>query len=202
MTVHEHPRSACSSVPRSGGEHPDVPYPPLAGELVDLAKALKESYTYLVSHGVDKTSAQDLAAEAVWRLWCRLRSGQQLDRPFAYLIRITHNLRCDQERKSAHERAVFAELSALADRGDSSEDQQYGEVVAGVAIKQAAMGLSPRYQQALFCLGELDMSNAQIAECLGLASAGAAAVLVHRARLALRAELAATGVVALGRSPR
>ncbi|GAA4081591.1 hypothetical protein GCM10023066_11760 [Nocardioides kongjuensis] len=163
------------------------PEPPL-----DLTEALQLARIYLVRHGVDPATAEDLAAEAVLRLWCRLQSGYRPECAAAYLMCIVRNLRCDHERQSAREWARFAQLSALAHCGDipGANDDRSPEGVAEVlTLREARRRLPRRYQQVLFCLVELDMSYEQIVRHLGLPSRGAAAVLVHRARTALRAEL-------------
>ena len=140
---------------------------------------------YLLHLGADEHTAHDVLADAMINVWRRLHAtGTVPDNPRAYLKRVAHNAYVDHCRRLRNREQLVADPA-----GDLGPAVEAVEEWVGVEhVKEAVARLTPA-QQRVVTLAALGMTVADIAVELGLPSAGAAAVALHRARRALRSEL-------------
>jgi len=130
----------------------------------------------------DVSRAEELAQEALVRLWQHWRRVSGLDRPAAWVHRVGVNLALsDLRRRGAEQRAM-----ARLDRpGPSTAPDDHDDV-------RAALGALPERQRAAVVLRYLlDLPVADVAAALDL-TPGATRALTHRAVEALRARLDVT----------
>ncbi len=123
----------------------------------------------------DRELSEDLAAEALTRLyvsWWRLASHQYQD---AWVLRVTTNLAIDALRKRRHTPpASFQGTTSIAD-----------EVVLRLALADALHRLSSRQRQVVVLRYLSDLSEADVATALGV-SVGSVKTHLHRALAAMR----------------
>jgi RNA polymerase sigma-70 factor (ECF subfamily) len=135
--------------------------------------------------------ADEVAQEVFVRLY-RARGRYQPTAAFrTYLYRIATHLCLNERRRASfrREQPGLAEERAGATSASDPEDAAAGAAL-GRAV-EAALSRLPERQRAAVVLARYDgCSMAELAEILGT-SEGAAKVLLHRARVQLRAELAA-----------
>ena len=111
-----------------------------------------------------------------------------------WLFRIASNELVDQQRRLAkeqrmHQHLEAGQVTAFAGAATGGEDAwASGELDAG--LRAALDAISPRYQRALGLRFLADLSNEEAAAAMGV-SRSTMAVLVHRARAALRKQLTA-----------
>lgn len=155
---------------------------------VELAAQHEGLVRFLVRAGASRDDAEDIASEAIIRMWSRIREGLRPLSTTAYLRRIARNLLVDQVRREARDRVRAEALAARAAHSSVVADEA-GSVALTVTVDRARRKLPHHYQQVLVCTLDLGMSRAETASALGLTSPGAAAVLAYRARKALIANL-------------
>lgn len=149
----------------------------------ELVEWQRNAIGYLHRLGAPHDLSEDLASEGILRLLLHLCKGGRPVSSSAYVFRIVHNLWVDQLRQASRDRHRLAELvSREMIRPVAGSDES---IAMAAAIGDARSRLPLRHQQALVCSLDLDMNSHQIAMTLNLPSAGAAAVLTHRARRAL-----------------
>lgn len=141
----------------------------------------------------DAEEAQDVAQEALLRLWTHRHSVDGSCK--GWLLRTTHNLCIDRIRRRRARPEVGGEALAAAP-AVSKEPGPYRLAAAGQAGERIALaleGLSPR-DRALVLLREVEgMSYEEIASALGIPM-GTMKAALHRAREKLRVALARAGV--------
>lgn len=129
----------------------------------------------------DAATGQDLAAEALTRLYARWRWIAERDHIDAWVMRVTTNLALGVVRRRRPVRATVREPEALDD-----------SAVMRVAVGEALARL-PRRQREVVALRYLcDLSEARVAELLGI-SGGSVKTHLHRALVALRPLLGGEG---------
>lgn len=168
------------AVPSSTGE--------AAAEHDDLTR-------YLHRTGASLDAAEDLASEAIARLWVAGRNGFVPRSRTAYLRTVARRLLVDLIRRERRERArneTIAIRLHLDARAACHGDPQHQ--ILTLAVDMARAQLPPRYRRVLECTLDQQMTLEQTAEALGLPSPGAAGVLAHRARKALVKLLRAQGI--------
>lgn len=135
----------------------------------------------------DEAEAEDIAQEALLRLW---RAGETLDlgphglRP--WLRRVTSNLCLDRIR-SARRTVVTDDLPEVAEPPAQATELEERDLAKRVAEAMAA--LPERQRRALTLFHHEGLSQAEVGEVLGV-SDEAVESLLSRARRALRASLA------------
>jgi RNA polymerase sigma-70 factor (ECF subfamily) len=143
----------------------------------------------------DTAEAQDVAQEAMIRLWQhRGRVNGQGARP--WLMRTAHNLCIDSIRK----RKVRSEV----DEGDAVIERQHGAAPdaakltesgeLGQAIRKALEGMLPQDRAVIVMREVQGLPYNEIAEALGL-PLGTLKARLHRARDRLRTKLSRAGVM-------
>ena len=142
----------------------------------------------------DAVEAQDVAQEALVRLW---RHRQRVDEPGArpWLTRTAHNLCVDRLRRR-RVRSEVADGDTLVDRqsdGNPGPQQQAEAGEIGTRIARALATLS-EIDRAVIVLREVQgLPYDEIASALGL-PLGTLKARLHRAREKLRSSLAHAGV--------
>lgn len=127
----------------------------------------------------DRTMAEDVAAEAFARAFARWDKVSRLDYREAWILRVASNLAIDLGRRR---RPALASRPAAPDPA--------GEVAVRLTMLSALRAL-PRTQREAMVLRYLaDMSEAEVAEVLGVRQ-GTVKSHLHRAREALRSRLGA-----------
>ena len=115
-------------------------------------------YRHLMLSGSTASEADDLIQEAFLRLFSHLRSGGELDKPRAWLLRVLHNLRVDTIRKRKREFELDRpEFENLAEQLSTEEPDAEARVIAReehARIQAAIRGLAPRQYQYLLLRAE------------------------------------------------
>ena len=129
--------------------------------------------------------AEDLAAEAHFRVWRRIRAGQAIENPSAYLTTTVRNLAAGLGR---------ARREVSRDAADLPEDLERAAIVAADPEQRAShvdlisrllKELPERWAKALWYAEVEDLPMEAVGERIG-ASAGTTAVVLTRARERLR----------------
>ncbi|WP_217197466.1 sigma-70 family RNA polymerase sigma factor, partial [Streptomyces buecherae] len=133
--------------------------------------------------------AEDLVAEAHFRVWRRLRTGHQIDNVSAYLTTTVRHLSSDTAGRGAREvprDPAVAEADDLARYGEQGSGQDPAQRVAYVDLLARVMGQLPeRWVKALWLAEAEDQPLESVGRQIG-ANTGATAVLLHRAREGMR----------------
>ena len=130
----------------------------------------------------DRARAEELAQEALVRLWQRWPKVRRLDRPGAWLHRVGVNLAISERRRRTTEARAVARLTGTLNAAATDAHEERTEV------RRALARLPDRQRAAVVLRYLLDMSVADVATALDL-SAGAARALTFRAVESLRADL-------------
>lgn len=145
-----------------------------------------EHYQALVQRArswpLDPDDAEDLAAETFVRVVERLTAGRTAPTDLrGYLMRSLRNEYVNQVRRAVRFRSTVAPRIAVPEieTTDSADD-----VVTAVDFYARLARLSPRYRKVLWLTAVEDYTHEQVARAMDLPTAGAAAVLAHRARKA------------------
>jgi len=142
----------------------------------------------------DPTEAQDVAQEALVRLW-RNRRRVEPEGARPWLMRTVHNLCIDRIRK----RKVRSEIAdadpaiELQTDGNPDAEQRIGSTELGRAIEQAVRSLSEQDRAVVLMREVHEMPYEEIAAALDL-PLGTLKARLHRARERLRAKLVRVGV--------
>ncbi|GAA4081600.1 RNA polymerase sigma factor [Nocardioides kongjuensis] len=155
-----------------------------------LAAEHQELSQYLRRAGAIGADADDLASEAICRLWVASQKGFSANSRAACLRTIARRLYIDHVRSLARERALEQVLLAkvrTAPYPSNLTDPQ--DEALRIAVEVARARLPIRFQRVLICTVDAQLTLEQTAVALGLPSGGAAGVLAHRARRALAASL-------------
>ena len=113
----------------------------------------------------DLRSAEDLYQETLKRL---LKRWPAVDQPKAFCWRVMHNIAIDEGRARAR-RPREAPLLAVVDPGDPRSADPLGAVELRPALVRALSGLSVGQRAVVVLRYFGDMSEAEIAETLGVA---------------------------------
>lgn len=133
----------------------------------------------------DLGRAEELAQEALVRLWQHWPRVRRLERPAAWLHRVAMNLAVSDHRRRGAERRALGRVASRA-----LVDAQPGDDGADEGPVRAALARLPERQRIAIVLRYLlDLPVADVAEVLEL-SPGAVRALTFRAVEALRADLA------------
>lgn len=164
-----------------------------AGDADVLARLLAEYWTSLVAYAHrlldDRASAEDVVQRAFVRLWERDHVVPAADEARPFLYRIVRNLALNEQRR-ARRRTLWLGLAAAVEHGrramspDADADARDLEEAVRVAIDR----LPARRREVLTLSRFHGLSNAEIAEVLGISPQTVANQLVSALR-SLRAEL-------------
>jgi RNA polymerase sigma-70 factor (ECF subfamily) len=135
----------------------------------------------------DQALAEDLVMDACLATWLRVSNcaeNLEIRNLSAYLRRSVRNLYIDHLRR--HHREVLS--ARPEEQDDSSSWRPVEEMLEAAALRHLIDNLPAPYPAVLWAKAS-GATNHEIAEQLGLSSRGHAAVVVHRARAALRAIL-------------
>ncbi|WP_183093234.1 RNA polymerase sigma factor [Nocardioides stalactiti] len=145
-------------------------------------------HVYLRHLGADPETANDVLADAMVRVWEGLGRGATPVELRAYLRRTVRNAYFDHCRASQRRREVL--VSSHDATLDHASPEPQDEWLGLDRVQRALARLPRRYRRVL----ELSVEGrglAWVADELGLPSANAAGIALHRARHALRNELLA-----------
>jgi RNA polymerase sigma-70 factor (sigma-E family) len=132
----------------------------------------------LALHCGDRGTAEELAQEALARVWERWTQVQQMQNPSAWTYRVAFNLATSWfRRRAAETRARERSVPVSPPMPDHAQ---------AVAVRQAVAALPPRRRAALVLRYYLDLSVADTAEVMGC-SQGAVKALCAQAATTLRA---------------
>lgn len=137
-------------------------------EFVRLARAL-----FLLTGNAGE--AEDLAEEAMLRVFERWERVRAMESPSGYLYRTALNLARRRFRRRTRE----------ADAPTAAEDDAHDRVERRVMVRRALRSLSRDQREALVLTDWLDLSAGEAGEVLAI-SADAVRARTHRARRALR----------------
>lgn len=134
-------------------------------------------------------SGEDLVSEAFLRSWQRVAAGHRIESFKSYLMRVVRNLHVDRLRRDANlihlETLGEHELALTAD----SPADELDRIEQADEVRSAMAMVNPRYRRALWLSAVEGCSASEVAEALD-ASRSTAAVVLFRARKALRAAYA------------
>lgn len=174
------PRPGCRAAPAAEDDRV------LPSSTDEVAAEHRDLTRYLHRAGASVEAAEDLASEAIARLWVAGRTGFVPRSRTAYLRTVGRRLLVDLIRRERRERArneTMAIRLHLDARAACHGDPQHQ--ILTLAVDMARAQLPPSYREVLACTVDQQMTLEQTAEALGLPSAGAAGALAHRARKAL-----------------
>ncbi|MFE6778770.1 sigma factor, partial [Streptomyces sp. NPDC057676] len=157
------------------------------------ARLYEREHPRLVAYARNLTGnpwvAEDLVAEAHFRVWRRLRTGHQIDNVSAYLTTTVRHLSSSTAGRDAREiprDPATADVDAPAGFGDQGPGQDPAQRVAYVDLLARVMGQLPeRWVKALWLAEAEDQPLESVGRQIG-ANTGATAVLLHRAREGMR----------------
>lgn len=139
----------------------------------------------------DRDAAEDIAQEALVRLWLEMEAGRCPDNPAAWLRRVSANLVVSEARHAAVvRRHAEAEMVRPRDAAPSVEAEVAGREC--VAALGAALATLPRRDGEAITLAAAGVSRASMAVQLGRSEPAARTLLCRareRLRLAYEAEL-------------
>ena len=128
----------------------------------------------------DAARAEELAQEALVRLWQRWRRVRRLEHPAAWLHRVAINLAIDDHRRRGAERRALDRLAPPTVAASAPEPRD--------DVRLALLRLPERQRAAVVLRYLLDLPVSEVAAALDL-SEGATRALTHRAVEALRADV-------------
>lgn len=132
--------------------------PRMDEQLADyVSKLYEEHYHSLFRHmilsGSTAPEADDLIQEGFLRLFRHLGSGQQVEKPLSWLLRVLHNLRIDEIRKRKRELVLDrSEFEGMVEQLCTKDPDAEAQIIAQeqqVRIKDAIGKLAPRQYQYL-----------------------------------------------------
>lgn len=169
----------------SANEAADIPSTAVeAGDTEAYARVYAEQHPRLVAYAYTLTGnswqAEDLVAEAHFRVWRRLSGGHRVDNAPAYLAATVRNLAASLGPVAAREIASEAPETPATDQ-DPAQRVAYVAVLGSV-LKQ----LPERWQQALWLSEAEDQPLEAVGRRIGTRNRNATAVLLSRAREGLR----------------
>lgn len=130
----------------------------------------------------DRHEAEDLAQDAMARVYERWDRVRETEDPIGYVFRVALNRRRSLIRRlaTAVKRTPRARTEASVEPTNAIDDRD--------AIRRALQGLPDTQREALVLCDWLGMTDAEAAAALGI-SAGATRTRLHRARSAMRTSL-------------
>lgn len=137
----------------------------------------------LTLHCRDRGVAEDVAQEALVRVWERWSTVRQSAAPEAWTWRVALNLTTSWFRRRGAERRAYARLGLRRDPSETTPDQ-----ADRVAVRAAVAALPERQRSALVLRYYADLSVADAAVVLGCAE-GTVKSLTHKAVESLRTQL-------------
>ena len=130
----------------------------------------------------DRYEAEDLAQEAMARVYERWERVRETEDPLGYLYRVALNARRSRLRR------VAVAARSITRSGRRQESHPTNEADDRQAIMRALRQLPPAQRDAVVVCDWLEMTDTEAAEVLGV-SAGAVRARLHRARPKLREAL-------------
>ncbi len=135
----------------------------------------------------DRTTGEDLAAEALARAYSHWRTVRRHPNPDAWVMTVVGNLAVDHVRRTGRDTARDAQLR-LRLRDLPPPDH----AALRIDLAGALAGLSARQRDVVLMRHYADMSEREVAEALGI-SPGAVKNHLHRATTRLRSALGLDG---------
>lgn len=139
----------------------------------------------------DADVAEELAQDALARVWDRWPTVRTMSSPEAWTYRVALNLASSHYRRRAAERRAIGR--ALPKRR-GPETMLTPDAADALAVRQAVAGLPRRQKAALVLRYYADLPVSEVAELMGCAP-GTVKALTHQAVAALRTAVADTDLV-------
>ncbi|MEV1024322.1 sigma factor [Streptomyces sp. NPDC050264] len=164
---------------------------PAAAPISEYARIYEAEQSRLVAYARSLTGspwlADDLVAEAHFRVWRRLRAGYAIDNVAAYLTTTVRHLAATAGRGAARETPLDPHAGVEAAQVFGAyEDQDPASRAAGVDLLTRVLGQLPeRWVKALWLAEAEGQPLEAVGRRIGTGS-GATAVLLHRAREGMR----------------
>lgn len=150
----------------------------------DAAEVCRELYPRLVGAlGFvcgDVATAEDLAQEAVVRLWERWPTNKRPERPLAWCYRVGLNLARSAARRRRIEQRILRRVGSDSRTPDGAE-----ELTSTMVVRAAVVALPLRQRQAVVARYYLRFSVEEAAHAMGCAP-GTVTALTHQAIANLR----------------
>ena len=128
----------------------------------------------------DRSMAEDLAQDALSRLWERWPTSRRPAHPMAWCYRVGVNLARSAARRRAIEKRALRPLALAPDIADGT-----GAVADALTVRAALLELPARQRQAVVARYYLGLSVEEAALAMGCAS-GTVTALTHQAIVNLR----------------
>jgi RNA polymerase sigma factor (sigma-70 family) len=155
----------------------------------EYAALYREHNARLVAYARSLTGssavAEDLAAEAHFRVWRRIRAGHVVENPSAYLTTTVRNLAAGLGRAQREIARDVAELPEDPQRAETLAEDPERRASQVDLISRLLKELPERWAKALWYAEVEDLPMEAVGERIG-ASAGTTAVVLTRARERLR----------------
>lgn len=137
----------------------------LTGDMDDVGAFCRAMHPRLVGalalHCGDRDVAEELAQEALARVWERWPSVRSMDAPESWTFRVAFNLAASRYRRRAAERRARARVGPA---DDSTPD-----VASALAVRAAVAALPPRQRAAVVLRYFADLPVEETAAALGCA---------------------------------
>jgi RNA polymerase sigma-70 factor (ECF subfamily) len=143
-------------------------------DVAELVKQLYEEhfesvYRYLYLSGSASIDADEFVQEAFLRMFQALRGGAHIEKPRNWLLRVVHNLRCDQTRLASRRDEYDEEKLPSAAVIDSAPDPESRAVRQQELAKlRAAMAQLTERQSQFLLLRAEGLKLKDIAEMYGI----------------------------------
>jgi RNA polymerase sigma factor (sigma-70 family) len=131
----------------------------------------------------DRWAAEELAQEALARVWERWRQVERMDHPSAWTYRTAFNLAASWFRRRRAEQRARARLDAL-----TTSEAVEGATADSLAVRQLVASLPKRQRIAVVCRYLLDMPVVEVSWVMDCAP-GTVKALTNRAIARLREQM-------------
>jgi len=155
-------------------------------------QCVEKIYRFVFLKVSSQEVAEDLTSQAFLKGWEKVKDGEQIENPQAFLYRIARNLVTDYYRERARNQTIApAELASWNDPIDPGNNLEANAILDSdiETIKTALSGLNDDYQNAVIWHYLDDLSICEVAKLLDRTEP-ATRVLLHRAISSLRKQLA------------
>jgi RNA polymerase sigma-70 factor (ECF subfamily) len=132
-----------------------------------------ELFRYLLLSGSDDADAKEFLQEGFLRMVHHLKQGKTIDAPKHWLLRVLHNIRCDEYQRSARYVAVDADdLEAMLRRRSEEHPDPEAAALSGERYRRvrAAMATLTDRQYQCVLLRANGMKLREIAEMFGISA--------------------------------
>jgi RNA polymerase sigma-70 factor (ECF subfamily) len=140
----------------------------LRQEVAEFFVSSKEGVIrFLITGGLNPSTAEDAAQEAFFRLYKARQNGEQIQQPRSWVYRVARNVALNSLRSSKNHSAFSEALEASIASAESSAEQRLLEKESLEAFREAMKNLSERQRMCLDLRAQ-ELQYREIAEILDI----------------------------------